>query len=64
MLALQATTQGFHSLQPILIIASVLIALFWKAALKIAFFFLVIATLITIMLGAAAVLPILAHVIK
>lgn len=64
MLALQATTQGFHSLQPLLIAVSVLIALFWRAALKMALFFLVIATLITIMLGAAAVLPILAHVIK
>jgi len=64
MLALQAATQGIHSLQPVLIIISVLIALFWKAALRIAFFFLIIATLITITLGAAAVLPILAHVIK
>jgi hypothetical protein len=64
MLALQATTQGFHSLQPFLIAASVLIALFWKAVLRIALFFLVIATLITITLGAAAVLPILAHVIR
>jgi len=64
MLALQAATQGIHSLQPLLIIISVLIALFWKAALRIAFFFLIIATLITITLGAAAVLPILAHVIK
>ena len=64
MLALQATTQGFHSLQPLLIAVSVLIALFWRAVLKIVLFFLVIATLITIMLGAAAVLPILAHVIR
>jgi hypothetical protein len=64
MLALQATAQGFHSLQPVLIITSVLIALFWKAALRIVFFFVIIATLITITLGAAAILPILAHVIK
>ena len=64
MLALQATTQGFHSLQPLLIVASMLIALFWKAALRIAFFFLIIGTLITVTLGAAAVLPVLAHVIK
>jgi hypothetical protein len=64
MLALQATTHGIGSLQPALIATSVLIALFWKAVLRIAFFFLIIATLITITLGAAAVLPILAHVIS
>jgi hypothetical protein len=65
MLALQAaTTHGAASLQPLLIGISVLIALFWKTALKIAFFFLIIATLITITLGAAAILPTLAHVIK
>jgi hypothetical protein len=63
MLALQAATHGISSLPPVLAI-SVLIALFWKAALKIVFFLLIIATLITITLGAAAVLPILVHVIK
>jgi hypothetical protein len=64
MLALQAITQGFHSLHALLIAVSVLIALFWRVALKIIFLLLVIATLITITLGAAAVLPLLAHVIK
>ncbi len=64
MLALQAATHGIGSFQPALIAISVLIALFWKAALRIAFFFLIIGTLITITLGAAAVLPVLAHVIK
>ena len=64
MLALQAATQGFHSLQALLIAVSVLIALFWRAALKIILFLLVIATLVTITLGAAAVLPLLAHVIR
>ena len=64
MLALQAITQGFHSIHALLIAVSVLIALFWRVALKIIFLLLVIATLITITLGAAAVLPLLAHVIK
>jgi hypothetical protein len=64
MLALQATTHGVGSLQPVLIIISVLTALFWKAALKIILILLVIATLITITFGAASVLPILGHVIK
>ena len=63
MLALQVATHGISSLPPVLAV-SVLIALFWKAALRIIFFLLIIATLITITLGAAAVLPILAHVIK
>ena len=64
MLAIQAATHGIGSFQPALIAISALIALFWKAALRIAFFFLIIGTLITITLGAAAVLPVLAHVIK
>ena len=64
MLALQAITQGFHSVQALLVAVSVLIAMFWRVALKIILFLLVIATLITITLGAAAVLPLLAHVIK
>jgi hypothetical protein len=42
----------------------VLTALFWRVALKIIFLLIVIATLITITLGAAAVLPLLAHMIK
>lgn len=64
MLALQAITPGLHSVQALLIAISVLIALFWRAALKIIFFLLVIATLVTITLGAATVLSLLAHVIK
>jgi hypothetical protein len=64
MLALQAVTHGVHSLQSLLIAISVLIAIFWKAVLKIFFILLVIATLITITLGATAVLLILAHLIK
>jgi hypothetical protein len=63
MLALQAATHGANSLEPLIAI-SVLAALFWKAALRIIFFLLVIATLLTITLGAAAILPILAHLIK
>jgi hypothetical protein len=64
MLALQAATRSADSLQPLLIITAVLIALFWKVALKIIFILLVIATLITITFGAATVLSILGHVIK
>jgi ABC-type polysaccharide/polyol phosphate export permease len=64
MLALQAATRSAEPLQPLLIITAVLIALFWKAALKIIFTLLVIATLITITFGAATVLSILGHVIK
>ena len=64
MLALQAVAHGAHSLEALLIAISVLAALFWKAALKIIFTLLVIATLVTITLGAAAVLPILGHVIR
>jgi hypothetical protein len=65
MLALQAAaTHGADSLAPLLIGVSMLAAVFWKAALKIILFLLVIATLVTITLGAAAVLPILGHMIK
>jgi hypothetical protein len=64
MLALQTAARSADSLQPLLIIAAVLIAFFWKAALKIIFTLLVIATLITIMFGVANVLSILGHVIK
>jgi hypothetical protein len=65
MLALQAAaTHGADSLAPLVIGISVLAALFWKAMLKIILFLLVIATLVTITLGAAAVLPILGHVIR
>jgi hypothetical protein len=64
MLALQAAAHGAHSLEALLIAISVLAALFWKAALKIIFILLVIATFVTITLGAAAVLPILGHTIR
>jgi hypothetical protein len=64
MLALQAAAHGTGSIEPFLIAISVLAALFWKAALKIILFLLLIATLMTITLGAAAVLPILGHVIR
>ena len=64
MLALQAAAHGAHSLEALLIALSVLAAIFWKAVLKIIFILLVIATFITITFGAAAVLTILAHVIK
>ena len=64
MLALQAAAHGAHSLEALLIAISVLAALFWKAALKIIFILLVIATFVTITLGAAAVLPILGHMIR
>ena len=64
MLALQAAAHGAHSVEALLVAISVLAAIFWKAALKIIFTLLVIATLVTITLGAAAVLPILAHMIR
>jgi hypothetical protein len=64
MLALQAVAHGAHSPEALLIAISVLAALFWKAALKIIFILLVMATFITITFGAAAVLSILVHVIK
>lgn len=64
MLALQAANHGVDSLQPFLIIISVLVAVFWKVAVKIALFLLLVATLVTLTLGAGALLPILAHMIK
>ena len=65
MLALQAVTaHGAHSLAALLIALSVIAAVFWKAALKIILFLLVIATLVTITLGAAGVLSLLGHMIK
>jgi ABC-type polysaccharide/polyol phosphate export permease len=64
MLALQAAARSADSLRPLLIIAAVFIALFWKAVLKIIFILLVTATLVTVTFGAATVLSILGHVIK
>jgi hypothetical protein len=64
MLALQAAAHGAHSVDALLIAISVLAVLFWKAALKIILILLVIATLITITFGAAAVLAILGHMIR
>lgn len=64
MLALQAAAHGAHSIEALLAAISVLIALFWKAALKIFLLLMVIAILITIMFGAAAVLLTLAHVVR
>ena len=64
MLALQAAAHGAHSIEALLVAISVLIALFWKAALKIFLLLMVIAVLITIMFGAAAVLLTLAHLVR
>jgi hypothetical protein len=65
MLALQAAiTHGAHSLDSLLFALAVLAALFWKATLKIILFLLIFATVATIMLAAAAVLPMLGHMIR
>ncbi len=60
MLATQAAaTHGIQSLQPLLIIFSVLAVLFWRAALKIILIILMIGILVSIVSGAAALLPML-----
>lgn len=59
MLAIQTAVHGTESLRPILIIVSVLAVLFWRAALKIIFMILLIGILISIVAGAAAILPML-----
>lgn len=64
MLAIQAAVHGTQSLQPILIIISILAVLFWRAILKIILMFLLIGILISIVAGAAALMPMLQHVIK
>ncbi|MBV9379425.1 MAG: hypothetical protein JOY82_15225 [Streptosporangiaceae bacterium] len=64
MLALQAAATHGASLQPLLIIFSVLAVFFWRVAFKIALIILLIGILVSIRSGGAALLPTLHHLVR
>jgi hypothetical protein len=64
MLAAQSATHDLGSAQLLLVVASILIVLFWRIALKMVLIVVAIAMIILVTSGLAAVLQDLHHLIK